>query len=102
LPEFDDGNLSTLAEPIEPIDVLAHDWEAEPVRACRTGLVGMTNPLIDPEPLPWPFALSTCEGAREWAEGCKEEIEFIPDAEDRWPMARAVSWAMMDAASGRS
>lgn len=26
----------------------------------------------------------------------------MPEAEDRWPIDRAVNWAMMDAASGRS
>lgn len=54
-------------------------------------MVGITNPLIDPAPFPLPFTLSTCEGAREWAEGWSEEIEFIPEAEDRWPIARAVN-----------
>ena len=66
LPELDEGNFRTLADPIEPIEVLAQDWEAELVRACRAGLVGMTKELIDPAPFPCPFALASAwEGALE-------------------------------------
>jgi hypothetical protein len=69
-PDFDEGNFNPLfppaipSDPIEPIDVLAHEADAEPVLECLAGLVGITN---DPIPFPFPLVLlpSTCDKPRE-------------------------------------
>jgi hypothetical protein len=65
----------------------------------------MTKVLRPPPLTLLPLVLafeSANEMPRECRPSARVEMEFMPDAEERWPMALAESWAIMAAASGRS